>query len=140
MARADLPKQLFRAYRESDRESFMDVVRTIADEERKKHYPALANELLRILNNGVVAAAPNLRGSFQPPPRDHEKKVPLLEFRHPDRYFRELVLHAGCQPRFPNPLGEDSQRYALVATLEHDSQNIDVYQQVQARVRIGLAG
>ena len=94
MARADLLKQLFRAYRESDRESFMDVARTIADEERKKHHPALANELLRILNNGVVAAAPSLRGSFQPPPRDHEKKAPLLEIRHPDRYFRELVLHA----------------------------------------------
>ena len=95
MARADLLKQLFRAYRESDRELFMDVARTIADEERKKHHPALANELLRILNNGVVAAVPSLRGSFQPPPKDHEKKAPLLEIRHPDRYFKELVLHAG---------------------------------------------
>ena len=97
MARADLLKQLFRAYRESDRESFMDVARAIAYEERKKHHPTLANELLRILNNGVVAAAPNLRGSFQPPPRDHEKKAPLLEIRHPDRYFGELVLHAGAK-------------------------------------------
>ena len=97
MARADLLKQLFRAYRESDRESFMDVARTIADEERKKHHSTLANELLRILNNGVVAAAPSLRGTFQPPPRDHEKKAPLLEIRHPDRYFRELVLHAGAK-------------------------------------------
>ena len=42
MARADLLKQLFRAYRDSDRESFMDVARSIADEERKKHHPALA--------------------------------------------------------------------------------------------------
>ena len=71
----------------------MDVARTIADEERKKHHPALANELLRILNNGVVAAAPSLRGTFQAPPRDHEKKAPLLEIRHPDRFFGELVLH-----------------------------------------------
>ena len=55
-----------------------------------------------------------------------------------------LHIFVGCQERFPNPLGEDSQRYALVVTLEHDSQNIDVYQQVRARVRtrarIGLAG
>ena len=97
MARADFLKQLFRAYRESDRESFMDVARSIADEERKKHHPALANELLRILNNGVVAATPSLRGTFQPPPRDQEKRAPLLELRHPDRYFRDLVLHAGAQ-------------------------------------------
>ena len=94
MARADLLKQLFRAYRDSDRESFMDVARSIADEERKKRHPALANELLRILNNGVVGATPNLRGTFQPPPRDHEKKAPLLEIKNPDRYLGELVLHA----------------------------------------------
>ena len=63
MARADLLKQLFRAYRESDRESFMDVARSIAGEERKKHHPALANELLRVLNNEVVAATPSHRGT-----------------------------------------------------------------------------
>ena len=55
-----------------------------------------------------------------------------------------LHIFVGCQPRFPNPLGENTQRYALVVTLEHDSQNIDVYQQVRARVRtrarVGLAG
>ena len=97
MARADLLKQLFRAYRDSDRDSFMDVARTIAAEERKKHHPALAGELLRILNNGVVAATPSLRGDFQPPPRDHERKAPLLEIRNPDRYFQEMVLHADTE-------------------------------------------
>ena len=97
MARADLLKKLFRAYRDSDRETFMDVARCIADEERKKRHPVLANELLRILNNGVVGATPNLRGIFQPPPRDHEKKAPLLEIKHPERFFRELVLHAGTE-------------------------------------------
>ena len=55
-----------------------------------------------------------------------------------------LHIFVGCQEKFTNPLGEDSQRYALVVTLEHDSQNIDVYQQVRARVRtrarIGLSG
>ena len=92
MARADLLKQLFRAYRDSDRESFMEVARTIADDERKKHHGILANELLRILNNGVVAASPKLLGTLQPPPRDQERKTPLLEIRHPERYFRDLVL------------------------------------------------
>ena len=97
MARADLLKQLFRAYRESDRESFLEVARTIVNEERKKHHPALAQELLRILDNGVAATAPTLKGTFQPPPRDHDKNAPLLEIRHPDRYFEELVLHAGTK-------------------------------------------
>lgn len=94
MARADLLKQLFRAYRDNDRDSFLSVANSIADEERKKHHPTLANELLRILNNGVAAAVPSLRGSFQPSPRDHEKNAPLLEIRHPDRFFADLVLHS----------------------------------------------
>ena len=55
-----------------------------------------------------------------------------------------LHIFVGCRQRFTNPLGEDSQRYALVVTLEHDSQSIEVYQQVRAtvrtRARIGLAG
>ena len=55
-----------------------------------------------------------------------------------------MHIFVGCQERFPNPLGEDSQRYALVVTLEHESQRVDVYQQLRAsvrtRARIGLAG
>lgn len=97
MARADLLKQLFRAYRDSDRELFMDVARSIADDERRKHHPALANELLRILNNGIVGASPSLRGTFQPPPRDHEKRAALLELKHPDRFLEELVLQDGTK-------------------------------------------
>lgn len=55
-----------------------------------------------------------------------------------------LHIFVGCQPRFTNPFGEDSQRYALVVTLEHDSQSINVYQELRTRVRtrarIGLTG
>ena len=43
MARADLLKLLLGAYCES----FLDIARSIADEEGKKHQPALAKELLR---------------------------------------------------------------------------------------------
>ena len=54
-----------------------------------------------------------------------------------------MHIFVGCQQRFTNPLGEDSERYALVVTLEHDSQSVNVYQEVRARVRtrarIGLA-
>lgn len=92
MARADLIKQLFRAYRDSDRESFMDVAHSIIDEERKKNHLVLANELLRILNNGVVAASPKLWGPILPTPRDQDRNSPLLEVRRPDRSIQELVL------------------------------------------------
>ncbi len=92
MARADLLKQLFRAYRNSDRENFMDAARAIVDEERKKHHPALAEELLRVLNNGVVVASPTLARALPPPPRDQDRRTALLEIRHPDRFLKDLVL------------------------------------------------
>ena len=92
MARADLIKRLFRAYRDSDRESFIETAYIIMDEERKKHHVVLANELMRILNNSVIADAPTLLRPIQPPPRDEEKKAFLLEVRSPDKSFRDLVL------------------------------------------------
>ena len=92
MARADLLKQLFRAYRNSDREQFMDAARAIIEEERLKHHPTLANELLRILNNGVAVGSPVLTATFPPAPRDQDRRTPLLEIRLPDRFLRDLVL------------------------------------------------
>ena len=92
MARADLLKQLFKAYRDSDREAFMAIANSIAVEERKKNHILLANELFQILNNGSVDVSPHLLSPIQPPPRDQEKKTPLLEIRRPDRYLEELVL------------------------------------------------
>ena len=97
MARAELLKQLFRAYQNSDSELFLEVARTIADEERKKHHGILANELLRILDNGVVAASPRVLSPILPPPRDQEKNTPLLEVRRPDRSLQELVLDQGTK-------------------------------------------
>ena len=49
----------------------------------------------------------------------------------------ESTLHVfvGCQPRFPNPTGDDAQTYALVVTLEHENEQIDIYQSVRSRVR-----
>lgn len=90
MARADLLKQLFRSYRNSDREQFMEAAYAIVEEERLKHHSMLANELTRILSNGVPAIPPTLRRVLQPPPRDLERKVPLLEVRQP-KVTRHLV-------------------------------------------------
>lgn len=92
MARADFLKQLFRAYKNSDREQFMETARLIAEEEQRKHHGMLANELMRILNNGITVASPSLAGFIHPPPRDQERKTLLLEVRNPDRLLRDLVL------------------------------------------------
>ena len=124
MARADLLKKLFRAYRDNDRYSFMEIAHSIANEERKKHHGILANELLRILNNGVVAASPSLLGPIEPPPKDQERKIPLLEVRQPDRYSRQLVLDSGINQQLLRVMREFREWDILEANGLHPSHKL----------------
>lgn len=93
MARADLLKQLFRGFQHRDEEAFRAAAQEIIREERKKHHSIVANELERILRNGEGqhGSWQSVAG-FQPPPQDADRKAPLFEIRHPDRYLPELVL------------------------------------------------
>ncbi|MBW1938037.1 MAG: ATP-binding protein [Deltaproteobacteria bacterium] len=92
MARADLIKRLFRCHKASDPSGFMDAAQAIIEEERKKNHGILAEELNRILNNGFVKETPSQLAHYQPPPRDPDRKTPLIEIKRPDRYLRDLVL------------------------------------------------
>jgi hypothetical protein len=79
MARADLIKRLFRSYRGNDHSGFMNAAQGIIEEERKKNHGILAEELSRILNNGMIKQLSSHFTQFQPPPRDPDRKIPLLE-------------------------------------------------------------
>lgn len=93
MARADLIKRLFRCHKANDPSGFMDAAQAIIEEERKKNHGILAEELNRILNNSFAKQTPSLLAHYQPPPRDPDRRTPLLEIKHPDRYLKDLVLN-----------------------------------------------
>jgi SpoVK/Ycf46/Vps4 family AAA+-type ATPase len=42
----------------------------------------------------MVKQAPSQFTQYQPPPRDPDRKIPLLEIKQPDRYLQDLVLTA----------------------------------------------
>jgi SpoVK/Ycf46/Vps4 family AAA+-type ATPase len=94
MARSDLLKKLFRSYKGRNDPAFLDAAREIIDDERKKQHISLANELQRILDNGIGTspATPDRALGFEPLPKDADRGAPLLEIRHPDRYLQDLVL------------------------------------------------
>ena len=94
MARADLLKRLFVSYQQRDDPGFRDAAAEIVEEERRKHHPVLANELQRILANGLRAldTKRSANPTFEPVPMDGDRRTPLLSVRTPDRYFRDLVL------------------------------------------------
>lgn len=58
-----------------------------------------------------------------------------LNYRPDEEAEPTFHIFVGCQPRFPDPFGQEQQRYALIVTLEHEDQAIELYQEVQARVR-----
>ena len=94
MARADLLKRLFEAYQRRDEQGFRAVATEIVEDERRKQHPVLANELQRILSNGMRSLT-EMRGDpslFDPVPTDKDRGTPLLAIRTPDRYLDDLVL------------------------------------------------
>jgi hypothetical protein len=62
MARADLLKRLFEAYQRRDDQGFRLAANELVDDERKKHHAVVANELQRILSNGVRSSESRYAG------------------------------------------------------------------------------
>jgi SpoVK/Ycf46/Vps4 family AAA+-type ATPase len=87
-------KKLLRSYQRRDDQAFRATAQEIAQEERKKHHPVLANELERILENGESPSNGWNTGlaPFEPPPKDIEGRGPLFEAKYPERYLEDLVL------------------------------------------------
>ena len=94
MARADLLKKLFEAFQRRDDAAFRGVAEEIIEEERKKQHPVLANELQRLLTNGVRSLHDIQRPGqiLEPVPMDSDRRTPLLTILNPDRYFEDIVL------------------------------------------------
>lgn len=99
MARADLLRKLFSSYQKADDAAFRAVAAEIIEEERKKHHTVLANDLQRILNNGMRSLSnfQTATALFDPVPTDSDRRTPLLAIRSPDRYLEDLVLDDSIQ-------------------------------------------
>src|SRR5687767_8885662 len=108
VARADLLKRLFRSYKGKNDAAFLEAARELAEEERRKHHQALADELLRILSNGTPVPA-NGHREFEQVPKDTDRGSALLDIRRPDRFLRDLVLSADQEETLVRILDEVRQ-------------------------------
>ena len=108
MARADLLKNLFEAYQRRDDQAFRQAASEVIEDERRKQHPVVANDLQRILANGVrsMEDVRGARPAFDPVPMDNERRTPLLTVRTPDRYFDDLVLEPGIRAALDRALTE----------------------------------
>lgn len=105
MVRADLLKQLFEAYQRRDDQAFREVAAEVIEDERKKDHPVLANDLHRILANGVNEPR-GASSNLDPVPTDNERRTPLLAIRHPDRYFDDVVMGLRLRKALDRTIGE----------------------------------
>ncbi len=99
MARADLLKRLFASHQKRDEAGFRSAAVELIEDERKKHHLMLANELLRILNNGVRSLdRVEFSGlGLDAVPVDSDRKTALLQVRNPERVLDDLVLGEGVK-------------------------------------------
>ena len=114
VARSDLLKKLFQSYRARNDAAFVEAAKDIAEEERKKHHGALADELLRIVMNG---AAPSTNGhrEFEQLPKDNDRGAPLVDVRRVDRFFRDNVWAPEQQETLARVVSEFTQWDVLEA-------------------------
>jgi AAA+ superfamily predicted ATPase len=93
MARADHLKGLFRSHQARDDASFREIAAEIIREARRKRHVVLANELEKILNNSVSSGLRDqYLQTFDPPPRDPDRKTLLAEIKQPRWYLSDLIL------------------------------------------------
>ncbi len=114
MARADFLKRLFKSYKERNDTAFLDAARDLAEEERKKHHIALADELLRILSNGSPLPL-NGHRQFEQLPKDDDRGSPLVDIRQVDRYLRDIVWGPGQEETVARVIDEFRQWDVLEA-------------------------
>jgi len=93
MARGELLRKLFLSHMRGADEEFRAIALEIVGEEQQKKNNQLAKDLLRILENGTQTPAfaklPDNVGSL---PRDRERQTLLVDVRHSDRTFSDILL------------------------------------------------
>jgi len=93
MARGELLRKLFLSHKRGQDQDFRAVaLEIIAEEERKKNHQ-LAKSLLRILeNSSPVHPFPKSPNNLGVLPKDRERQTLLVDVRHPEKRFEDILL------------------------------------------------
>jgi len=95
MTPSDLIKQLFLSFNNKDDEAFLCAAREYIEREKRKKHNIVARELEKALYSAKVSKSSVAERRFKssmPIPRDTEKGFPLLEIKHFDDNWENLIL------------------------------------------------
>ena len=107
MSSGDLLKKLFISQKKDDVKEFYAVaLELIAEEERKNHH-VLAQDLLRIIENGSSRPTSSVRKfDFDQLPQDRERGTTLLEIKSPEKYFHDIIINESLKEQMESILNE----------------------------------
>lgn len=92
MARGDLLKKLFLAYKQGEDSKIKQVYMEIINEERNKNHHVLANQLQRILDDeGYGFNSLRDFNAYSSVPKD-DNGTPLVDIKRPRRHFEDVIL------------------------------------------------
>lgn len=92
MTTSELIKQLFISFSNRDYESFELLARKYIEREKRKKHNIVAKELEKALYNKGFPVIQRRFLDRLPIPRDTEKGFPLLEIKHFEESFEQLIL------------------------------------------------
>lgn len=93
MTQAELVKQMMLSFGANDRETFHEAAREYIAREKRMNHAQVARDLERALFNGNGGSDLKRRYKTAPPvPRDSEKGFPLLEIKHFEDCYEQLIL------------------------------------------------
>lgn len=91
----ELIKQLLLSYNNSDKDAFLSAAREYIEREKRMKHTQVAKELERALfeknGNGTAFSERRFKNEM-PIPRDSEKGFPLLEIKHFDESYENLII------------------------------------------------
>lgn len=95
MARGEILRKLFRSFSRNEREELYAMAVELIEEEKSKNHLLLAKDLERILQNGHskhFTSDSLLRQHFPDVPKDRETGLPLVEVKHFDYTWEQILL------------------------------------------------
>lgn len=111
---AELIKRMVRSFKAQDQGAFFSAVTKLAHAERRQGHTRLADELEKILGNGLTKGQQtDVASKAERPPRSRSEGASIIDLRRSSRTLEDIVLEAECDNRLSRFREEFSKRSLL---------------------------
>lgn len=112
---SELIKRIVKSFQTRDNEAFVSAVTKLVHSERRQGHRRLADDLEKIINNGLSQRQGNERtaAKMERAPRSKSEGASIIDIRRSSRTLNDIVLEPECEKRLSRFLEEFSKRSLL---------------------------